>query len=154
MNGDLRTIQRKIAGAFIFSGDGKLLLGKSRKGGVYKDQWIVPGGGIEEHETPEEAMAREILEEVGIDVSSGHVEHLESGATGLSEKVLRETGERVMVQMTFYDYKVTLEQKAEDIRLALDDDIAETRWFAADELGKVPLSGPTEELLLKFGYIK
>lgn len=154
MSGEMRTIQRKIAGAFIFSSDGKLLLGKSHKGGVYKDRWIVPGGGIEEGETPEQAMAREIREEVGIDVSTGHVEHMESGATGLSEKILRDSGERVMVEMIFYDYKVTLGQKAEDVHLTLDDDIAEAKWFTMSELNQIQMSKPTEDLLLRFGYIK
>lgn len=65
----MRTIQRDIVGAFIFSSDNKLLLGKSIKGGVYPDYWIVPGGGMEPDETKVEAVKRETLEETGIDIS-------------------------------------------------------------------------------------
>ncbi|MBX6334015.1 NUDIX domain-containing protein [Candidatus Saccharibacteria bacterium] len=61
----MRTIKRDVVGAFIFSSDNKILLGKSRKGGVYHGTWMVPGGGIEEGETMRDAVIREIREEVG-----------------------------------------------------------------------------------------
>ena len=54
----MRRIHRDIVGGFIFSSDSKLLLGKSRKGGVYAGNWIIPGGGIDEGETQLEALAR------------------------------------------------------------------------------------------------
>ncbi len=36
--------------------------------GAYKDWWEFPGGKIEPGETPEEALIREIQEELGVDV--------------------------------------------------------------------------------------
>jgi len=64
----MRTIYRDIVGAFIFSKDGYTLHGKSTRG-TYDGCWIVPGGGIEDGESKEEAGNREILEEVGLDIS-------------------------------------------------------------------------------------
>ncbi len=107
----LRTIKRDIVGAFIFSSDGKLLLGKNIKGGVYPDHWVIPGGGIEPNETKIDALKREIKEETGIDITTAEIEQIEGVLNGQSEKVLRETGEKVLVDMDFYNFKVTLQEK-------------------------------------------
>lgn len=68
----MKTISRDIAGAILFSNDEHVLIGKNNKGGVYEDLWVIPGGGIDEGETIEQAVCREILEEVGIDISGAH----------------------------------------------------------------------------------
>jgi len=34
----------------------------------YNSLWVMPGGGIKKHETPEQAAIREIQEEIGIDI--------------------------------------------------------------------------------------
>lgn len=47
-------------------GDVELLLVSGR---TNPDQWVVPGGGIEESETAECAALREVLEEAGIQAS-------------------------------------------------------------------------------------
>ena len=57
-----------FAGAFLFSKDNKLLLGRSIRGGVYPDCWIVPGGGVEPDETNLDTLKRETKEETGIDI--------------------------------------------------------------------------------------
>lgn len=44
----MRTIHRDIVGGFIFSKDGKVLLGKNRTGGVYEGSYVVPGGGVDD----------------------------------------------------------------------------------------------------------
>ena len=36
----------------------------------YPDEWMMPQGGIDENETPQKAMQRELLEETGIEFSS------------------------------------------------------------------------------------
>lgn len=149
----MRTIQRDIVGAFIFSKDDKFLIGKSTKGGVYADQWIIPGGGIEESETKLTALKRELLEETGLVVDDEFIEQLDEVHSGESEKTLRETGERVHVQMRFYNFVIKLPETAANVSLKTDDDFVSPCWVARDELKTVDLSPPTITILKLLGYI-
>lgn len=146
----MRIVYRDIVGAFIFSADNKLLLGK---GGVYANAWIVPGGGIEEGETKYDAINREIAEETGIDISKGLAEEVSGAITGESEKTLRDTGEQVLVKMTFYNFTVKLPLSADKIALRTDDDFKEARWVPVAELPKLSLSAPSVTTLKKLGYL-
>lgn len=144
----MRTIKRDIVGVFIFSADNKLLLGHA---GVYADKWSVPGGGIEEGETKEQAVIREIREETGIDLSEEMVEFIRDDLTGESEKTLRDTGERVNVQMRFYNYKAVLRQPAAEVGIVAEDDFRDVTWIDVDELKNAPLAEPTVSTLEYMG---
>ncbi len=52
-------------GALIVNKEGKILLASSHK---WFDRWTIPGGHIELGETMEQAVVREVKEEVGLDV--------------------------------------------------------------------------------------
>ena len=59
--------------AAIFKKDGKILATQRGYGG-YKDWWEFPGGKIEEGESPEEALRREIREELMTEIAiDGHL---------------------------------------------------------------------------------
>ena len=145
-------MQRDIVSGFIFSKDGKLLLGKNRKGGVYEGSFVVPGGGVDEGETKELALHREILEETGIDISKATIKHLYQ-LSGEHEKTLRDTGERVFVKMEFYNYRIDLNQNAKEVVLKTEDDWYGPRWFEIDELSETNLSEPTRNTLIAAGII-
>lgn len=148
----MRTIHRDIIGGFIFSKDGKLLLGKNRKGGVYEGSFVVPGGGVDDGETKEQALRREMLEETGIDTSNAKVTQLNE-SSGEHEKTLRDTDERIFVKMTFYDYRIDLNQNASEVILSTEDDWHEPHWFEVNDLSDANLSVPTRETLIKAGVI-
>lgn len=50
------------AGALIENEQGELLIVKP----TYRDDWLIPGGTIEEHESPRRACVREVCEEIGL----------------------------------------------------------------------------------------
>lgn len=130
----MRVIHRDIVGSFIFTSDGKLLFGKSRKVGVYQDTWIVPGGGIEDGESKLDAIRRETLEEFGIDISNYENTLLDMVLIGESEKVLRDTNEKVLVKMMFYNYVIKIDKPAAQIKIKAEDNIVEAAWHDVSKL--------------------
>jgi 8-oxo-dGTP diphosphatase len=54
--------------------DGRILLGKRPKGNSLAGQWEFPGGKIELGESPEQALHRELREEIGIDAEIGKIQ--------------------------------------------------------------------------------
>ncbi len=150
----MRTVKREIASALIFSKDGKLLQVKNAepKHGVYSDAWVIPGGGIEEGETADEAVIREVMEEVGLDISSCPRKLVWTG-TGQSLKTLKSTGEEVMVDMNFCNYKVQLDKNARDLQIIPSEEHKEHLWADVTELKNLNLSKPSIECLKSLGYL-
>jgi 8-oxo-dGTP pyrophosphatase MutT (NUDIX family) len=153
----MRTIHRDIVSAHVYSSDGKLLMARNTQpeaGVVYGDCWKIPGGGVDEGETHLETLVREVREETGIDISAYEVERLNEVMTGVAEKNLRDTGERVLAKMTFYTYKVVLDTPADQIQVALDPhEFNEYKWFEVSELKTLKLSPPSIELFTRLGML-
>ncbi len=53
--------------------DGDRIFATQRGYGKYKDYWEFPGGKIEKNETPEEALKREIREELDTEIAVGEL---------------------------------------------------------------------------------
>lgn len=126
--------------AFVFSKDGKLLMGKKdpSKGGVYPNVWHIPGGGVDEGEDLLEAIIREVQEEVGIDITSHAPALLHQKGSGVSEKLLKDTGEKVLCYMEFNRFEVHINDKmADEIEVRLGDDLVSVQWFDREELQHV-----------------
>ena len=54
----------KIATTAVIQHNNKILLGKRQR----DDRWELPGGKVDDNETPEQCVIREIKEELGIDI--------------------------------------------------------------------------------------
>ena len=149
----MRTINRKIVGAFIFSSDDKILLGHNKKGGTYQGMLVIPGGGIEEGETELEAVKREILEETGVNLASATITQLDNVATGESEKTLKDTNEVVLMKMQFFDFTAKLNETADQVSLRFDDDFGDAQWYSAEELRNAQIGPNTKLTLQKLGFL-
>jgi 8-oxo-dGTP diphosphatase len=57
------------AGAFITDPRGRVLLVKPN----YRDHWLWPGGHVDEGESPDQACAREVMEELGLTLPVGRL---------------------------------------------------------------------------------
>ncbi len=150
----MRTIQREIVSGLIFSLDNKILFGKKdpRKGGVYSDCIHLPGGGIEQGEDLITGLMRELREEVGIDITPYTIELLDNADTGSAERTL-DTGEKVIAEMHFNVYKITIPKNASDITVTLSSDLIDYLWVAPSDLQNYALTPPSLKLFTKLGYL-
>ena len=62
----------QVVAAVISRADGAILMAQRPPGKVYEGYWEFPGGKIEPRESPEEALARELHEELGITVEHAY----------------------------------------------------------------------------------
>ena len=150
----MREIERDIVTGVIISQDSKILMGKGNPGSVYKNCWLIPGGGVDDGETKNPTLIRETLEEAGLDLSEYEAKLVEDSATGESEKTLTETGEKVLVHMHFYTYRVNIPKAAVDIKAQAGDDLIEIECISISELKNYKLSPPSENLFKKLGCLK
>ena len=68
---DLTMKTVKVVAAIIRDGD--RIFATQRGYGEYKDGWEFPGGKVEPGETPQEALVREIKEELAADIAVGEL---------------------------------------------------------------------------------
>ena len=116
--------------AVIFDGDNIITMFRSKKkdDGTRKEYYVIPGGGVEEGESLEEALIREIKEELGIDIEI--------------VKYLREVEEEKAIQHFYlckthaHDLKITgVENERNN-----EDNFYEIRKLRIADLDKVDIS--------------
>lgn len=99
----------------IISNDGKVLMIRNTYG---HKLWTFPGGGIDQGETAEQAVKREVVEEVGVKV-----------------KNLRKIGEFTITAEYKRDTVTVFVASSGSNQFAIDDkEILEAGWFSLDNL--------------------
>ena len=96
--------------------------------------WQIPGGGLEFGEHPEEAMHREVREELGITVK-------------ITSSAIVDTAVRGRWQGLFLAY--ICEMTNENQQITLNEEATEYRWFTREELYKADLMPGCIELIEK-----
>lgn len=108
-----------------------LLFLRDRKPDIpYPDTWDVPGGHVEQGETPEECIVREMKEEMGIDLS------------GFGLHCAVEFDDRI--EYTFWK---EAELKVEEIQLTEGQCL---RWFTEEEVRSTRLAYGFNEIVARF----
>ena len=113
--------------------------------GVFPGQWGLPGGGLEDGERLEDALRREMKEEVGLEIS--HVYPL-----FFDEDVRDKTfpdGRREEVHMIY----LLFECWARGDRVRLNAELEEHAWVSPSQLAKYDLNDATRDTFRKLGFL-
>lgn len=119
---------RQKVRAIILNDKGEFLL--VRPHGYHEDEWTLAGGGVEQGETAQQAMRREIAEELGI-VLEEDLEQLPVGnrfiysAEHKAKRALDHDGQEAAMFVVRLPCKIPLSLQAEEI--------AEARWFTRNQ---------------------
>jgi 8-oxo-dGTP diphosphatase len=96
--------------------------------------WNLPGGGIQFGETPEEALIREMKEEIGVDIE----------IKSLLPKLFSET--RARWQGIFLCYMCVI--KDDESKIVLNEEADQFGWFTTDEVMKLKIL-PLADIICK-----
>jgi 8-oxo-dGTP diphosphatase len=111
--------------AGLIEDEGHLLIAQRPPGSWMEGLWEFPGGKLEEDEDPREALARELREELGVDVEVGRV-----------EEVIRHDYEDRSVLLLFFWCSVVrgvpVGRLGQSYRWARPDEMLEMEFLPAD----------------------
>lgn len=125
-----RPVWIPVVTGLIRKGD-RVLVGQRPPGHTLAGQWEFPGGKIEKGESPEQALKRELLEELGIEAEVGPLRLAASHTYG-----------EVSILILFYD---VLFWKGEP-KLQQH---TELRWIAAEEFRHLPIPDANRKIIDK-----
>ena len=130
--------QTKHIGAYgLVIKDNKVLLIK-KKGGPYDGKLDLPGGTIEFNESIEDALKRELLEEVGIEILNYNLfDVVSTNIKWIYKDELVET-KHIAILYLIKDYKNDIKENIEITEI--NDDSMGSEYFDIDKLTKEQLS--------------
>ena len=125
-----KTTQKTRLGAnAIITCNQKLLLEKRRD----SDTWGLVGGGVKNYETPEQALVREIYEELGIRISKDRLRKL--AVYGEPGRIAAYCDGSVW-RMVIVAFALELEQEP---KIKISEESRDMRFFSAEELQDIEI---------------
>lgn len=114
--------------------------------GVFPGKWGLPGGGVEPGERIEEALRREVLEELGVSVTAAKPLFFKDG---VHEKTFPNEGKRI-IYMVFllYECRIAAEQP-----ICLNSEFSEYTWVEPTSLNDYDLNSATRETFVTVGLL-
>jgi nucleoside triphosphatase len=113
--------------------------------GVFPGQWGLPGGGVEAGERIDEALRREVREELGAQVSASRPLFFKDGV----HVKLFPDGARRSLYMVFLLYECRLHASP----LTLNEEFSEAEWVALSDLGRYDLNSATVDTFRRLGWL-
>lgn len=129
----LTPVEREAVRALVFDADNRVLLTQFRRPIGDETWWGSPGGGIDPGESHEEALRRELREEVGLhDFELGPVLYEHLGEFAWNRTLYRQHNTTYLVRVQEHQPQATIDLEPEGI--------AEVRWWSLEEI-----AGSTEQ---------
>ncbi|MEU4693310.1 NUDIX domain-containing protein [Actinoplanes sp. NPDC023714] len=142
-------VQRFGAYALATDPDGRVLLTRIAEGYPGGGRWHLPGGGTDFGETPEEALARELVEETS---QRGRVVDLLGVSHRYDPAALGPEGVPLDWHVIRVFYEVRLDEPTPAaVTEAAGGSTSEAAWFAPGELSGLPLTELSREALARKG---
>lgn len=136
-----KIIQKIVVGALIVQDGKALLLQRHKNESVYPGMWELPSGKREFGETSEEALAREVLEETGLEVKIGQPFFV------FDYQLQKDDG---IYDVTQINFLVHLRDSSQQVVLSKEHQAFE--WITLEELEKFDMSNATKEAIQKRMY--
>jgi len=138
--------RRLIVVPIIRRDDGRYLLCKMpAHRGVFPGQWGLPGGGVEDDESIEDALRREVREELQLELATIRPTHFK----GEHREKLYPDGRRETLYMVFLIYLCTIERGDP----VINDELEAVAWVAPDEMPTYDLNVATRATLREVGVL-
>jgi nucleoside triphosphatase len=130
----------------IKNSTGEVLLCKMPNNrGVYPGQWAIPGGGIDEGEEMEEALVREMKEEVGLEIAQIEPFWFQDDEV---EKLYAD-GERREIYMIYLLFDCV----AVNDEVVINEEFEDYAWVKVDDLKRYDLNRATRKTFIKKGWM-
>ena len=123
-----------VAAAGIIEKNGKILLTKRARFLPEGGKWCLPGGSVKFGERVEDAIRREIKEEISLDI-------LDAKFLFYQNEIVKELGLHSVVFVFDLSVKGSPKENFE---------VAEINWFSREEIGKLKLAFTHKEILNKY----